>query len=131
MIMAEDKDCIFCKIVKGEIPSTKTYEDDNFIGILDIHPKAEGHTVIIPKKHFRNLLDMPASLGNEMLEAIKEVGLSLIKDGKVNAGSLSSDNEVSGFNVIINNEPAAGQVVFHAHIHVIPRKTGDGLKSMA
>jgi len=118
--MAKDNDCVFCKIVKGEIPCTKTYENDNFIGILDINPKAEGHSVIIPKKHFRTIVDMPASLGNELLEAIKKVGLELIKDSKG-----------EGFNVIVNNEPVAGQVVMHAHVHVIPRKEGDGLKSMA
>ena len=126
----EEKDCIFCKIVKGEIKADIVYSDDNFIGFLDINPRAEGHTVIISKKHFRNLLDMPASLGNEMLEAVKEIGLKLIKEGKGKAGSLSSDNEVSGFNVIVNNEPAAGQVVFHAHIHILPRKKDDGLKML-
>ena len=81
----EDKrvnDCIFCKIIKGEIPTEKTYEDDNFIAFLDIKPKAEGHTIIISKNHFRNLLDMPSSLGNEMLEAVKKVSLDLIKQGK-------------------------------------------------
>jgi len=124
-------DCIFCKIVKGEIPSAKTYDSDNFIGILDIHPKAEGHIVIIPKKHFKTILDMPSSLGGELIDAVKEVGLKLIKDGKVKASSLSPDNEVQGFNVIVNNGEAAGQVVMHSHIHVIPRKKGDGLKSMA
>ena len=113
----EEKECLFCKIVKGEIPATKTYEDDNFIGFLDISPKSEGHTVIIPKNHFRNLLDMPASLGNEMLEAVKKVALELIKNGKA-----------EGFNLIVNNEPSSGQVVFHAHLHVIPRKKDDGLK---
>lgn len=115
-----DKDCIFCKIVKGEIPSTKVYEDDNFIAILDIHPKAEGHAVIFPRKHFRTIVDMPNTIGNEMLEAIKGVGLGLIKNGKG-----------EGFNVVVNNEAAGGQVIFHAHVHVIPRKKGDGLKSMA
>ena len=113
----EDKDCIFCKIVKGEIPCTKTYEDDNFIGFLDIHPRAKGHTVIIPKKHFRNLLDMPTSLGNEMVDAVKNVGLNLIRD-----------ENAEGFNLIANTEAAAGQVVFHFHLHVIPRKKNDGLK---
>ena len=115
----EIKNCIFCKIIRGEIPSTKTYEDDNFIGILDIHPKTDGHTVIIPKKHFKSLLDMPSTIGNELLEAIKEVGLGLIKDGKGEA-----------FNVIVNNGETAGQVVMHSHIHIVPRKKGDGLKSM-
>lgn len=126
----EEKECIFCKIVRGEIKSKIVYSDDNFIAFLDINPKADGHTVIIPKKHFRNLLDMPASLGNEMLDAVKNVALELIKSGKGKAGSLSSDNEVSGFNLIVNNEPAAGQVVFHAHLHVIPRKKDDGLRML-
>lgn len=116
----EDKDCIFCKIARGEIACSKTYEDDNFIGFLDINPRTEGHTVIIPRKHFRNLLDMPSSLGNEMLEAVKEVSLDLIKQGKA-----------EGFNLIVNNESAAGQVVFHVHLHVIPRKKDDEFKLIA
>jgi histidine triad (HIT) family protein len=115
----DNKDCIFCKIIKGEIPAEKTYEDDNFIAFLDIKPKAEGHTIIIPKNHFRNLLDMPTSLGNEMLEAIKKVSLDLIKQKKA-----------TGFNLIVNNEPTAGQIVFHAHIHILPRKKDDKLKML-
>ena len=114
--MEENKDCIFCKIINGEIPSKKVYEDENFIGILDQNPKAEGHTLIVPKKHFRNLLDLPNTIGNELLEAIKKVSLKLIEKG----------NE--GINVLSNNELSAGQVVFHTHIHIIPRKKGDGLK---
>lgn len=115
----DNSDCIFCKIIKGEIPSKKTYEDDNFIAFLDINPKTEGHTIIATKNHFRNLLDMPTTLGNELLEAIKNVSLNLIKEKKA-----------EGFNLITNNEPAAGQVVFHFHCHVIPRKKDDGLKSI-
>lgn len=110
------KDCIFCKIVKGEIPSTKVFEDDNLIGILDINGKAEGHTLVIPKKHFRSILDCPNTLGNEYLAAIKKVGLKLIEEKKGN-----------GFNVIFNTEKVAGQAVFHVHAHVIPRNEGDGL----
>ncbi|MFA5259385.1 MAG: HIT domain-containing protein [Candidatus Pacearchaeota archaeon] len=115
----EDNDCIFCKIISGEIPAEKTYEDDNFIAFLDAKPKAVGHTILVSKNHFRNLLDMPASLGNEMLEGIKKVSLDLIKQKKA-----------EGFNVIVNNEPVAGQVIFHAHIHIIPRKKDDGLKPL-
>lgn len=110
------ENCIFCKIVSGEIPSTKVYEDDNFICILDSNPRAEGHTLIIPKQHFENLLDLPVTLGNEMLEAIKKISADLINQGKA-----------EGFNVLSNNLEAAGQLVPHAHIHVIPRKQGDGL----
>jgi histidine triad (HIT) family protein len=114
-----DKDCIFCKIVNKEIKSEFVYEDDKFIAILDLHPKSIGHTLIIPKDHFRNLLDMPETLGPELLVAIKEVSLKLIKDGKG-----------EGVNVIVNNEPSAGQVVMHSHVHIIPRKNGDGLKGI-
>lgn len=115
----KNSDCIFCKIARGEIPAKKTYEDDNFIAFLDIHPKAEGHTILIPRKHFRNLLDMPTTIGNEILDAIKNIALDLIKQGKA-----------EGFNLIMNNEPAAGQVVFHAHLHIIPRKKNDGLSML-
>ncbi|MBT4135664.1 HIT family protein [archaeon] len=115
----QKEDCIFCKIVNGEIESKKVYDDDNFIGILDANPLSEGHTLIIPKKHFRNLLDMPSSLGNELLEAVKKVSLDLIKNGKA-----------EGINVLANNEPVSGQIVFHAHVHVFPRKEGDGIKVM-
>jgi histidine triad (HIT) family protein len=114
-----NEDCIFCKIVKGEIPAKKIYDDDNFIGILDVKPKAEGHALIIPKKHYRNLLDMPATLGTELMEAVKSIGLDIIKHKKG-----------EGFNLIVNNEPAAGQVVFHSHLHLIPRKHGDGLHGL-
>lgn len=115
-----DENCVFCKIVRGEIPSKKVYNDDNFIGILDINPKAEGHTLIISKKHFKNILDIPNTLGNEILEAIKDISLDLIKQGKG-----------EGFNVIANNGDVAGQAVNHFHLHIIPRKSRDGLKSMA
>ena len=115
--MAEE--CIFCKIIKKEIPAKIIYESENFIGILDINQFVEGKTLIIPKKHFKNILDIPNSLGSEMLEAIKEVALNLIKRG-----------EAEGFNLLINTYEAAGQVVPHTHIHIIPRKKRDGLKGL-
>lgn len=111
------ENCIFCKIAKGEIKSEKVYEDDNFIAIFDVKPIAEGHTLIIPKRHFKTLLDMPNSLGNELLEAVKETSLILMK--KYNA---------EGFNIFMNNFEAAGQIVPHAHLHILPRKKGDGIK---
>ena len=111
--MVGEKDCIFCKIVNREIESEIVYEDDNFIGILDINQVAEGKTLIVPKKHFKTILDMPSSLGNEMLEAVKKVALKLIDEGKA-----------EGFNILINTYEVAGQVVPHAHIHILPRKKG-------
>lgn len=115
----ENQDCIFCKVIKGELPSKKIYEDDNFIAILDTTPIAEGHTLLIPKKHFRNLLDLPSTMGTELLDAIKKVSLDLIKEYKAD-----------GINVGVNNEESAGQVVFHTHVHLLPRKKGDGIKIM-
>jgi len=115
-----EENCIFCKIIKNQIPSTKVYESENFIGILDINPKSEGHTIIIPKKHFKdNILGMPSTLGTELLDAIKEISLNLIKEKKAD-----------GFNIIVNNGKSAGQIIFHTHIHIVPRKENDGLKSL-
>ena len=111
------EECIFCKIVKGEIPTNKIYEDDNFIGILDTNPKTENHTLLISKKHFRNLFDMPSTLGNEYLEAIKKISLKLIQEKKA-----------EGINVITNNESESGQIIFHIHTHIIPRRKNDNFK---
>lgn len=115
----EDKNCVFCKIAKGEIKSEKVEESNNFFAILDIKPKSEGHTLVIPKKHFGTLLDVPNSLGNELLEITKKV-----------ASKLLDDKKGDGFNVIMNNLSCAGQIVMHAHLHIIPRKEGDGLKGI-
>jgi histidine triad (HIT) family protein len=117
--MTKKEDCVFCKIVRGEIPAGKgkIKESNNFLAFLDLNPKAEGHTLIIPKKHFVTLLDMPNTLGAELLKIIKDVASELM-DKKLG----------DGFNVLQNNLEVAGQVVMHAHIHVIPRKESDGLK---
>jgi histidine triad (HIT) family protein len=111
-------DCIFCKIVDGEIPSEKILETDNFIVIKDVNPKVEGHTLVIPKKHYSTLLDVPAPLLGEFLEAAKEASLKLIDETKA-----------EGFNLVMNNYEVAGQVVDHAHIHILPRKKGDGFST--
>ncbi|VVB78198.1 HIT domain protein [uncultured archaeon] len=115
----DNKDCVFCKIIRGEIPSTKTYEDDKFIAILDINPKTPGHTLVIAKDHFKTLLDTPTSLGCELMDAVKNVSLDLVKQGKA-----------EGFNFIFNNGEVAGQIVPHVHMHILPRKSGDGLKML-
>jgi len=111
-----NKDCIFCKIAKGEIPSKKVAESDNFLAILDAHPKTKNHTLIIPKKHFVTLLDIPNKLGQELLTLTKKV-----------ASDMFDEKKGDGFNLVMNNLECAGQVVAHAHIHVLPRKEKDGL----
>jgi histidine triad (HIT) family protein len=113
-------DCVFCKVVSGGISARHVYAGKNLIGFLDMNPKTEGHTLIIPKKHYRNMLDMPSLLGDELLTAIKKISLDLIDSGKA-----------EGVNVVCNNESAADQAVFHTHVHIIPRKKGDGLKIWA
>ena len=108
------KDCIFCKIAKGEIEVKKIVENDNFLVFPDANPKIEGHCLIIPKKHFTNILDLPSNLGSELLDIIKEVAEIKIKEG------------FEGFNLVQNNGGVAGQEVLHTHLHFLPRKKGDG-----
>lgn len=112
-------DCIFCKIARKEIKSEIVAESDNFIAFLDVNPKAKGHTLVVPKHHYVTLLDIPNKLGCEMLEFSKKVASLLLEEKKGD-----------GFNIVMNNLEPAGQVVKHAHIHIIPRKEGDGLRSI-
>jgi len=109
------QDCIFCKIVKGEIPSSKVYEDDKILAFLDIDPVNLGHSLIIPKEHFKNIYETPEGILASMIKVAKKIS-------KV----VKSELNVDGVNVNMNNDPAAGQVIFHSHIHVIPRLKEDG-----
>jgi histidine triad (HIT) family protein len=108
------KDCIFCKIARGEIPSNKIYENDNFFSIPDVKPKIEGHSLVISKNHFETFLDLPSTIGTELTDCIKKTSLKLIEKHKS-----------EGFNIVNNNFESAGQVVKHFHIHILPRKQGD------
>lgn len=109
--------CIFCAIIGGEIKGEVVRVSDRFIALKDVQPIAPGHTLIIPKQHFGTLLDMPDSWGTELLQFTKAVASSLL-DKKLG----------DGFNVVMNNLEPAGQVVPHAHWHLIPRKEGDGIR---
>ncbi len=110
-----DPNCLFCKIVSGEIPGAKVYENEHVYAFLDISPFAEGHVLVVPKDHSANILELPASDAAEVLAAVGKIGAALMK-------GLGAE----GFHVMQNNFPAAGQTVFHTHFHVIPRKAGDG-----
>jgi histidine triad (HIT) family protein len=110
-------ECIFCKIVKGEIPSYKVYEDEKTLAFLDIHPVNPGHTLVIPKKHSFNILDIGAQDWAAVAETTRKIA-------KVLHDSLAAD----GINLNMNNREHAGQVVDHPHVHVLPRYKGDGLK---
>ena len=107
-------DCIFCKIISGQIPALKIYEDANFIGILDINPRRRGHAVVIPKRHAKTLLDLSEKLTGEYLEVVQAVARHIV-------GALGA----KGFNFGSNNGEAAGQMVPHVHIHILPRFSGE------
>ncbi len=109
--------CIFCRIVKGELPSTRVYEDADILAFLDINPVASGHTLVIPKGHYETLLDVPEEIGAKIVPVLSRVGRAVMT--AVGAG---------GFNCLQNNFAASGQIVFHAHWHVIPRFERDGLR---
>ena len=109
--------CIFCKIAAGEIPSSTLYEDEDFRVILDIAPAAKGHAILLPKKHMSNLLEADEETLAKALPVVKKVSAALCK-------ALNCD----GINILQNNGEAAGQTVFHLHIHMIPRYKNDTVK---
>lgn len=110
-------DCIFCKIIKKEIPADFIYENDKIVAFLDIHPCNPGHALVVPKEHHTDLLETP-----------EEVLLDIMTRTKKIAPAIMEAVKAEGFNTIFNTKPAAGQVIFHTHMHIIPRYKNDGLK---
>jgi len=113
-------DCIFCKIISGEIPSHKVYEDKNVLAFLDINPINPGHTLVIPKKHSADLLEAPEETVVELIKIVKKIALAVMKA-----------TGAKGFNLGLNNGEAAGQAVTHLHFHIMPRLENDGYKLWA
>lgn len=103
-------DCIFCKIIAGEIPSTKIYEDSEVLAFLDLTQTTKGHTLVVPKKHVRNLLAMEADEAGQLFSKVPFIANKIVKN-----------LHASGMNILQNNEALAGQTIFHTHIHLIPR----------
>jgi histidine triad (HIT) family protein len=110
-------DCVFCKIIKGEIPSTDIYEDEVVKVFLNINPASRGHLLVIPKEHFENVLDCP----DEILSHIIKISKKIAKLAKEKLGA-------DAINIANNSGKEAGQEVFHLHFHVVPRYKGDGMK---
>lgn len=108
-------DCIFCKIIAGEIPSHRVYEDDTIVAFLDINPATRGHALVVPRRHSGDIFDTSASDIQATARAAQIV-----------ACKLHNVVEADGYNVLQNNGSAAGQAVAHYHVHVIPRRIGDG-----
>ncbi len=111
-------ECIFCKIVSGEIPAERVYEDNDVLAFLDIHPFNPGHSLIIPKIHFENIYNLSDATLIAITSAAKKI-----------ASAIKQATRASGINLLMNNEPAAGQLVLHAHVHVFPRFLNDGYPS--
>ena len=109
-----DANCVFCKIIDGVIPSTRLYEDEEFVIMLDIGPASFGHALLLPKNHYANIYEMPEDVLSKAICLAKTFGEKLVK-------ALGAD----GLNLVQNNGLAAGQTVFHYHLHLITRYEGD------
>lgn len=110
-------DCIFCKIAAGDIPSKTLFEDEKYRVILDLGPAAKGHALILPKNHYANLFELPEEDAKEVICLAKKM-----------ATKMTEKLHCDGFNLVQNNGEAAGQTVFHFHMHLIPRYLTDGQK---
>jgi histidine triad (HIT) family protein len=109
--------CVFCAVVAGEAPAVRVHEDDDYLAILDIRPIVRGHTLVIPKRHTVDLTDTPPSTLAEMVRIGQRIGLA----------ARASELRADGNNIAINDGKSAFQSVFHVHLHVTPRHTGDKL----
>ncbi|MBQ8508692.1 MAG: HIT family protein [Clostridia bacterium] len=110
------KDCIFCKIICGEVPSMKVYEDEHTLVFMDIAGDVDGHMLAVPKKHIRSIFDCDAETLHHLMDAVKRVSDHCTEKGGCD-----------GVNLLNASGESAGQSVPHFHIHIIPRKKGDGI----
>ncbi len=111
------EDCVFCKIAAGEVPAQIVHQDDKHMAFLDINPVSEGHTLVIPKKHYRNIVEMPP-------EEVADLARFLVEATKIVAQKYAVDD----VNILSNIGRHAGQIIMHTHIHIIPRREGDGIR---
>ena len=109
-------DCIFCRIIEGELPSMKVYEDDETVAIMDIAKDVDGHILVMPKKHVGSILDCDDETLTSVMRAVKKV-----------SDHLKNDCGYDGVNLLNASGESAGQSVPHFHIHIVPRRTGDGI----
>ena len=119
--MSQEESCIFCKIVAGELPSSTVYEDDQVVAFLDIRPINPGHTLVIPKHHAANLAELDPEIGGRITQVGMKIASALRRSGL----------RCEGVNLWLADGKVAGQEVFHVHMHVIPRFSGDGLRIQA
>lgn len=115
--MAADSDCIFCQIAAGDVPSVQVARSDHAVAFMDIGPIADGHTLVIPRKHYATVTEMPADEVAALFELVGRV-----------APAVQQVAGAEGLNLLQNNGRCAGQLVGHVHVHLIPRHPGDGLQ---
>jgi histidine triad (HIT) family protein len=115
--MAADPDCLFCRIIAGEIPSTRVDEDERTVAFMDINPATRGHVLVVPREHSRDLLD----ISDEDLVAVARMGRKIAQRQTERLGA-------DGVNLLNSCGKPAWQTVFHFHLHVIPRYAGDPLR---
>ena len=108
-------DCIFCKIVAGEIPSARVYEDETKLAFMDIGPVQPGHALLIPKKHYERFTDLPDDVAADLARVLPRLARAVVRAA-----------DADGFNIFQTNGACSGQVVPHVHVHVIPRRDDDG-----
>lgn len=108
--------CIFCQIIKKQLPAAQVYEDSHVLAFLDINPINPGHTLVVPKIHCENLWDAPEEVLKDLASLLPKISKAVIEGV-----------EAQGFNIGLNHGRAAGQIIFHLHFHIIPRFSGDGL----
>lgn len=106
--------CIFCKIIDGQIPSSTVYEDDDFKAILDIAPANKGHVIVLAKNHVENVFELSDELASKLMPVVAKI-----------ARAVKETMNCDGINILQNNGTAAGQTVFHLHVHIIPRYDQD------
>ena len=106
----KDDNCIFCKLANGDIPTNSIYEDDDFKVILDASPATKGHSLIIPKSHYKDIYEIDEELAGKAFKLAKKLTISM-----------TDKLGCEGFNILQNNKEVAGQTVFHFHMHLIPR----------
>ncbi len=114
--MPRDPDCVFCKIIAVEMPALVVYENESIVSFLDVNPLAQGHLLVIPRKHYTQVAEMPAAACGALFSSVPTLGRALMEV-----------TGAEGFNVLLNNGRVAGQVVLHVHCHLIPRKPLDEL----
>lgn len=108
--------CIFCQIIEGTLPSSQVYQDESCVAFMDLQPVNPGHVLVVSNVHFKDLADLPAHIGSHLFQVAQRIALSLSDTGVKN----------EGIDLFLAHGKAAGQEIFHVHLHVIPRYEGDG-----